>query len=115
MEFSWDLLESTMEKVNNVLGDTIRDINIEQEMADQMVKSDCEIPMEVINDHLLHSNGLYNGYTSDESVYSEQNYETLETGDNVAEDILPQNRERSNTWPRRRLGPRLVGILSIKK
>ena len=102
MEFSWDLLESTMERVSNVLGNTISDINIEQDM----VNHDHEIPMDVINEHLLYPSSPYSQYNSDGSScgYNEQIWESLEADEHASEDLLPQSRERSNTWPRQ-MGP----------
>ena len=98
MEFSLDLLESTLERVSNVLGNTISDINIEQEM----VNHDYEMPMDGINEHFLHPRSPYSDYNIDGSScgYNEQIWESLEADENITADIFPQSRERSNTWPR---------------
>ena len=75
MEFSLDLLESTLERVSNVLGNTISDMNIEQEM----VNHDYEVPMDGINEQFLHPRSPYSDNNSDRSscVYNEQIWESL--------------------------------------
>ena len=103
MEFSWGLLETTMEKASDVLGNNISEINIEQEMMDQVISNGFDIPMDVINNDMLASERLYNC----------DNLE-LEATENATEDLPPQSRERSNTWPKRQLGPGLVDKLECQ-
>eukprot|EP00091_Calanus_sinicus_P013553 TRINITY_DN30069_c0_g1_i1.p1 TRINITY_DN30069_c0_g1~~TRINITY_DN30069_c0_g1_i1.p1 ORF type:complete len:111 (-),score=28.67 TRINITY_DN30069_c0_g1_i1:34-327(-) len=72
-----------------------------------MGNHDQEMPL-VINEHFLHPGSPYSDYNSDGSScgYNEQIWESLEADERVSDDILPQNRERSNTWPRQ-MGPNL--------
>ena len=80
-----------MERVSNVLGNTISDINIEQEMVNLMELMTI----------FLNPRSPYSDYNSDGSScrYNEQIWESLEA-DEQRQDIPPQSRERSNTWPR---------------
>eukprot|EP00092_Neocalanus_flemingeri_P019449 GFUD01021067.1.p1 GENE.GFUD01021067.1~~GFUD01021067.1.p1 ORF type:complete len:534 (-),score=133.20 GFUD01021067.1:41-1642(-) len=103
MEFSWDLLESTFDKVGDVLGDTISDIDIYHEMSDTMVTSDCKIPMDVINENSMSIEIVKSEVSCEYSQFDDP-----EVSDNMSiksEDMLPQSRERSNTWPKRQLEP----------
>ena len=98
MEFSWDLLESTLKKVGNVLGDSISDIEMEQQMSDQLVHSDCGISLDVIDEHMA-------------DIMNEE-FQFHNPGQ--SEDILPQSRARSNTWPKLQIGIGLVQMSEVR-
>ena len=76
MTDTWDLLQHTMEKVNDCLGDYW--LNQIQKQPDSIKEVD------------------------EESEVSHGQDDSFE--DSVLDDLFPQPRARSNTWPRRQLG-----------
>ena len=106
-EFSWNLLESTFHKVGDVLGDTISDINFEQEVMDESITNYYESPEENgINEHIIYEDRDNNK----EHNLDDLQFKSLDPENTVkaAEEILPEGRSRSNSWPRRQFGPRFV-------
>jgi len=108
-EFSWNLLESTFDKVSVVLGDTMSDNEFKQEAMDQLsTVNNCEIETEI------------NFFMTSETEIKEENIVNkvkLEALDVISsntvqepEEILPHGRSRSNSWPRRNFNPRLVEV-----
>jgi hypothetical protein len=115
-EFSWNLLESTFDKVGDVLGDTISDINFEQEVMDEAItNNDCELPIENgINEHIMYADSDNNKENNhDDLQFKSLDPALSENMAKAAEEILPQGRSRSNSWPRRKFGPRLVKQCSL--
>ena len=115
-EFSWNLLESTFDKVGDVLGDTISDIKFEQEVMDESItNTDCELPMEnQINEHIMYADSDNNKENNDDDLlFKSLDPAISENTVKAAEEILPQGRSRSNSWPRRMFGPRLVKQCSL--
>ena len=107
-EFSWNLLESTFDKVGDVLGDTISDIKFEQEVMDESItNNDCELPMENgINEHIMFADSDINKENNHDDLQFKSLDPAISENMKAAEEILPQGRSRSNSWPRRKFGPR---------
>ena len=110
MEFPWDLLESTLERASDVLGDVVSNGG----MVDQVCVSDCEIRMEVINQNILSSDAV----RSEDPSYilnDEQNRLHYQEISKTTDDIVPESRARSNTWPRLNLSLGSVKYLEDMK
>ena len=116
MDDSWDLLHETMEKVNNFLGDYWFNEIEEANIADvsDYVNSDS-----AGNNHIGHQLAqhsmlpqLLSGANHQVGEF-EREITPEETGDMVSEEMVPQARARSNTWPRRQFSQQSVPVLPL--
>ena len=119
MEFSWNLFEDTFNKVGDVLGDTISDINFEQQVMDQLVTSDCEIPMDDSNNERVMCTEIDTNEEKNSDVFTDVQFNSLDpaVSENilkVTEEMSPLSRSRSNSWPKRKFEPRSVKKFSVK-
>jgi hypothetical protein len=87
------------------------DINFEQEVSDQLVAiKDCEIPMDDSNNKHIMFGEIDTNEEKNSDVFTDDQFKSLDpaVSENilkVTEDMLPQSRSRSNSWPTRKFGP----------
>lgn len=91
-EFAWNIIESTFDKVSDVLGESISEELIQGINDNPVLTENCEFPID------------------------EQKIECRTDGNILpltqiwltsSDELAPQERLRSNSWPRRKFGPSL--------
>ena len=97
MEFSLDLLDNSLEIASDILQDSV--LNFDRDLLNQIEMSNNEIPMDVINE-LVNAKD-----TSSDEHHLDASDDVFQT----SEEMLPQSRARSNTWPKLPLVQGLVG------
>ena len=89
MTDTWDLLHLTMEKVNDCLGDYWINQIEKPDSITEVDEEDSGVGDTAVNHDDSFDGGIQSLYSGAES--------------DVVDDIFPQPRARSNTWPRRHL------------
>ena len=107
MEFTWNF-DSALDDFETFLGE----FNFDQEVMDQLVASDCNMPMDVtINEHTsgsdilnmdLESSNVSNDVNVQFQLNNPKAYKNVCT---LQEDMVPHSRSRSNSWPRYKFVP----------
>ena len=106
-EFSWNILEDTFDNISDVLGNTMSDNHIGEEVMDHGA---CEELMgNIVNENMNHSNME----ETNSDYVKVPNTTICEKIEEASEELFPVGRSRSNSWPRRKLQRFVRIVLNI--